>query len=37
MLLLIDNDGSLSLCLTRRNSHMKHHPGQISFPGGKMG
>jgi len=36
MLLLVDNDGSLSLCLTRRNSHMKHHPGQISFPGGKM-
>jgi len=36
MLLLVDNDDSLSLCLTRRNSHMKHHPGQISFPGGKM-
>lgn len=24
------------LILTKRASHLKHHPGQIAFPGGKM-
>jgi len=24
------------ILLTRRNSDLRHHPGQISFPGGKM-
>jgi 8-oxo-dGTP pyrophosphatase MutT (NUDIX family) len=24
------------LILTRRSSHLKHHPGQIAFPGGKV-
>jgi 8-oxo-dGTP pyrophosphatase MutT (NUDIX family) len=25
-----------SLILTKRSSHLKHHPGQIAFPGGKV-
>ncbi|HPS12206.1 MAG TPA: CoA pyrophosphatase [Prolixibacteraceae bacterium] len=25
----------LFICLTRRNKNLKHHPGQISFPGGQ--
>ncbi|MBS0564412.1 MAG: CoA pyrophosphatase [Proteobacteria bacterium] len=25
-----------SLILTKRASHLKHHPGQIAFPGGKL-
>ncbi len=24
------------LVLTKRSSHLKHHPGQIAFPGGKL-
>ncbi|WP_448554583.1 CoA pyrophosphatase [Thalassotalea montiporae] len=27
---------SLSVVLTKRASHLKHHAGQISFPGGKV-
>ena len=26
----------LQVILTRRASHLRHHPGQISFPGGKL-
>lgn len=26
---------TLSVLLTKRASHLKHHPGQISFPGGR--
>ncbi len=26
----------LELILTKRASHLKHHPGQIAFPGGKV-
>ena len=26
----------LSVILTKRASHLKHHPGQIAFPGGKL-
>ncbi|OYX27160.1 MAG: CoA pyrophosphatase [Rhodobacterales bacterium 32-66-7] len=26
----------VSLILTKRASHLKHHPGQIAFPGGKV-
>lgn len=29
------HDG-LELVLTKRASHLKHHPGQIAFPGGKQ-
>jgi len=35
---LIDNPESelgLQVLLTKRSSHLKHHPSQISFPGGK--
>lgn len=31
---LIDYGDSLSVLLTERAHHLKHHPGQISFPGG---
>ena len=28
--------GVPSVILTKRSSHLKHHPGQIAFPGGKV-
>jgi 8-oxo-dGTP pyrophosphatase MutT (NUDIX family) len=28
--------GAPALLLTKRSSHLKHHPGQIAFPGGKV-
>ncbi|MCU0452802.1 MAG: CoA pyrophosphatase [Bacteroidetes bacterium] len=31
---LIDDDGHLSILLTKRTDHVEHHKGQISFPGG---
>ncbi|MBV7380053.1 CoA pyrophosphatase [Maritimibacter sp. DP4N28-5] len=31
-----DTRGGLSLILTQRSSALKHHPGQIAFPGGKV-
>ncbi len=33
---LIEHHGQLRLILTKRSSHLKHHPGQIAFPGGKV-
>ncbi len=33
---IIENDGGLELILTKRSSALKHHPGQIAFPGGKQ-
>ncbi|WOT03666.1 CoA pyrophosphatase [Shewanella youngdeokensis] len=30
------NNGELELILTRRPQHLRAHPGQISFPGGKV-
>ncbi|WP_136636116.1 CoA pyrophosphatase [Pseudooceanicola onchidii] len=33
---LIERDGALWVVLTKRTSHLKHHPGQIAFPGGKQ-
>ncbi|MFY9154082.1 MAG: CoA pyrophosphatase [Prolixibacteraceae bacterium] len=36
LLLVYPEDEQLFICLTKRPSTMKHHPGQISFPGGKV-
>ena len=33
---LISRPGGVSVILTKRASHLKHHPGQIAFPGGKV-
>ncbi|WP_371378432.1 CoA pyrophosphatase [Thalassotalea aquiviva] len=33
---LVAGTKGLEVILTRRASHLKHHPGQISFPGGKV-
>lgn len=33
---LIERDGEINVILTKRTSHLKHHPGQIAFPGGKQ-
>ncbi|MBN2805736.1 MAG: CoA pyrophosphatase [Prolixibacteraceae bacterium] len=35
LLLLYPENGELFFCLTKRNEGLKHHPGQISFPGGR--
>ena len=31
-----ESDNGLRLWLTKRASHLKHHPGQIAFPGGQV-
>ena len=33
---LIDDGDSLRVLFTERAKHLKHHPGQVSFPGGKL-
>lgn len=33
---LVDRGQGLRVVLTRRAEHLVHHPGQISFPGGKV-
>lgn len=33
---LLDRPEGVSVLLTRRAEHLKHHPGQISFPGGRL-
>lgn len=33
---LEDTPHGMRLYLTKRASHLKHHPGQIAFPGGKI-
>ncbi|WP_038172481.1 CoA pyrophosphatase [Vibrio pacinii] len=31
----VERDNGLHVLFTRRAIHLKHHPGQVSFPGGK--
>lgn len=33
---LIASEHGLNVLLTRRAEHLRHHPGQISFPGGRV-
>ena len=33
---LIHSTNGIEIVLTKRAEHLKHHPGQISFPGGKV-
>ena len=33
---IIDRDDELSILLTQRSAELKHHAGQVSFPGGRM-
>lgn len=33
---LVVRSAGLSVLLTRRSDNLKHHPGQISFPGGRV-
>jgi 8-oxo-dGTP pyrophosphatase MutT (NUDIX family) len=36
LLALIEREPGLTLLLTARARHLTHHPGQISFPGGRL-
>jgi 8-oxo-dGTP pyrophosphatase MutT (NUDIX family) len=36
MVPLVERPEGLTVLLTQRASHLKHHPGQISFPGGRI-
>lgn len=36
LVVLSQQTEQLQVLLTKRASHLKHHPGQISFPGGKV-
>lgn len=36
LLPLIERNGSLNVILTKRAAGLKHHAGQVSFPGGKL-
>jgi len=33
---LVDRPDEMTVLLTRRTQHLAHHPGQISFPGGRL-
>ncbi|MFS1491599.1 NUDIX hydrolase, partial [Vibrio splendidus] len=32
---LVEREDGLHVIFTKRAAHLKHHPGQVSFPGGK--
>nr|WP_240804542.1 CoA pyrophosphatase [Qingshengfaniella alkalisoli] len=36
LIALEESPSGFDVLLTKRTSHLKHHPGQISFPGGKL-
>lgn len=36
LLALFEKQGQLHLLFTKRAAHLRHHPSQISFPGGKV-
>lgn len=36
MVPIVERPEGLTVLLTQRASHLKHHPGQISFPGGRV-
>ena len=33
---IVERPEGLTILLTQRASHLKHHPGQVSFPGGRV-
>ncbi|USD66436.1 CoA pyrophosphatase [Vibrio sp. SCSIO 43136] len=33
---LVERTNGLHVILTKRAAHLRHHPGQVSFPGGKV-
>ncbi|MBI5164692.1 MAG: CoA pyrophosphatase, partial [Magnetospirillum sp.] len=33
---LVEREHALTVLLTRRTEHLYHHPGQVSFPGGRL-
>ncbi len=33
---LLERESGLTVLLTRRTAHLAHHPGQVSFPGGRL-
>jgi 8-oxo-dGTP pyrophosphatase MutT (NUDIX family) len=36
LLVLVERDAGLGLILTQRTAHLVDHPGQVSFPGGRV-